>query len=121
MHQKSLNIKLKVFGPDHLEPAKTKVNIGLVYNSMGGYEKALHTYNEAPPVLESTLGCDHECGHHKNEVGASFLGLVFGSRHWALAGSASSSKIKAGMLGRRSCTRKCFRSESRSSAWSTLS
>ena len=56
-HNKSLEIKLRMVGPDHLEPAKTKVNIGLVYNSMREYEKALNTYNEALPVLESTLGC----------------------------------------------------------------
>ena len=50
---------LQRFGHDHLEPAKVKVNIGLVYSSMGEYEKALGTYNEALPVLEATLGCNH--------------------------------------------------------------
>ena len=59
MHQKSLDIHLKVFGPDHLEPAKTKVNMAIVYKNMGEYEKALDTYNEALPVLEATLGRNH--------------------------------------------------------------
>ena len=59
LYQKVLEFRQRQFGLDHLEPAKTKVNIGLVYDSMGEYEKALNTYNEALPVLESTLGCDH--------------------------------------------------------------
>ena len=59
MHQRSLDIKLKVFGPEHLEPAKTKVNMGIVYQNMGEYGKALDTYNEALPVLEATLGRNH--------------------------------------------------------------
>ena len=58
-YTKCLHIDQALHGPDHLEPAKTKVNIGRVYDSMGEYDKALNTYGEALSVLESTLGCDH--------------------------------------------------------------
>ena len=57
--QEALKVRVKVFGLEHPEPAKTKVNIGNVYKSMGEYEKALSTYSEALPVLEAKLGCNH--------------------------------------------------------------
>ena len=40
-HEKSLKIKTKVLGHDHLVAAKAKVNIGSVYDDLGGYKKAL--------------------------------------------------------------------------------
>ena len=58
-HNCDLNIKLKVFGPDHLEPAKTKVNIANVLQQQGELQQALDKYHEALPVLEKTLGRNH--------------------------------------------------------------
>ena len=59
LFRKVLEFQQRYLGRDHLEPAKTKVNIGLVYSSMGEYEKALNFFNEALPVLETKLGRDH--------------------------------------------------------------
>ena len=44
MYNKALRTRITVLGPKHLEPAKTKVHMGIVYNKMGAYEKALELY-----------------------------------------------------------------------------
>ena len=54
-----LKVQVKVFGLEHLEPAKTKMNLGIVYQQMGEYEKALKILKEALSVLEATLGRNH--------------------------------------------------------------
>jgi len=42
-----------------LEPAKTRVNIGIVLRNQGKYGDALEMYLAALPVLEKALGPDH--------------------------------------------------------------
>ncbi len=50
---------LQRFRHDHLEPAKTKVNIATVLQQQGELQQALDKYHEALPVLETTLGRNH--------------------------------------------------------------
>ena len=59
MHQKSLDIKLKVFGPDHPDVAKTYCNIGVVYDGMGDHEKALEFYNKDLDITIKVHGPEH--------------------------------------------------------------
>ena len=89
MHQKSLDINLKVFGPDHLEPAKTKVNMGIVYKNMFEYEKALNIYNAALPVLKATLGRNHPSVAdtynkyaHAHPCKACWMSMHVGVQYW---------------------------------------
>ena len=59
MHQKSLDIKLKVFGPDHPDLASTYCNMGVVYMEMGDYEKALEYYNKDLEIATRVHGLEH--------------------------------------------------------------
>ena len=59
LYQQVLQHVIKKFGLEHLDVAKSKVNVGLVYAAMSEFEKALRMYNKALPVLETTLGPDH--------------------------------------------------------------
>ena len=47
MHQKALEIRIKVVGHDHTEVAASYSNIGSVYDSQGKYEEALEMYQKA--------------------------------------------------------------------------
>ena len=59
MHQKSLDINLKAFGPDHPSVAHAHCNMQCVYMEMGDYEKALEYCNKIllayAPGHEATL------------------------------------------------------------------
>ena len=59
MHQKSLNIKLKVFGPDHLLVADTQNNIAIVLRQQGKYPEALEMYEKALKTRVAVLGPEH--------------------------------------------------------------
>ena len=50
-HQKSLDIKIRVFGSEHLDVAASYNNIGHVYYSQGKYEEALDMYSTSRDVL----------------------------------------------------------------------
>ena len=49
----------QTLGRNHLEPAKTKGNVGVVHDAMGEYQKARNMYTEALPAMVATLGHNH--------------------------------------------------------------
>ena len=59
MHQKSLEIKLKVLGPEHLSVAATYNNIGEVYRCQAKYSEALKMYNKDLEISVKLLGREH--------------------------------------------------------------
>ena len=59
MHQKSLNIKLKVFGPDHLHTASTQNNISNVLKQQGKYKEALAMLKQSLDTTIKLLGMEH--------------------------------------------------------------
>ena len=59
MHQKSLDVKLKVFGPDHPDTATTQNNIGIVLKNQGKYLEALEMYDKCLKTREKVLGRNH--------------------------------------------------------------
>ena len=59
MHQKSLDILLKVFGPDHLDTATIYNNIGEVYRKQAKYPKAMEMYEKSLEIRLKVVGCDH--------------------------------------------------------------
>ena len=59
MYEKSLNIKVKVFGPDHPSTAATQNNIGIVLKNQGRYPEVLKMYNMCLKTHEKVLGLNH--------------------------------------------------------------
>ena len=58
-HHKSLDIKIKVVGHDHVAVADTKSNIGLVYEKTGRKSEAKTLFAEAAEIRRNKLGPDH--------------------------------------------------------------
>ena len=59
MHQKSLNIRLKVFGPDHLDTAKAHESIAIVHAQQGKHAEAVESFKEVLAITETVLGHKH--------------------------------------------------------------
>ena len=59
MQQKSLDIKLKVCGPDHLDVAKTQNNITIIFDQQGKYLEALEMYQKSLATKEKVLRPEH--------------------------------------------------------------
>lgn len=57
---RSLEIRLKVLGPDHPDTASSFNNIGLVYNLKGDYEKAFEYFERCLAIRLKIFGTDHE-------------------------------------------------------------
>ena len=51
LYQEALERTIQAVGPSYVSSASTRVNIGLVCQSLRDYEKALFEYNLALPVL----------------------------------------------------------------------
>ena len=58
-HQKSLAIKIRVFGSDHLDVAASYNNIGTVYESLGKYEEALEMHSKSLDIKTRILDGDN--------------------------------------------------------------
>ena len=58
-HQKSLDIKIKVVGHDHLSVADSYQNIGIVYHHQGNKVEATEMYTKAYRIFLKVLGPDH--------------------------------------------------------------
>ena len=56
IYRKSLDIKLKVFGPDHPDVAATFGNISSVYRTQGKYPEALEMQDKCLKICEKVLG-----------------------------------------------------------------
>ena len=96
MHQKSLDIKLKVFGPDHLVVAETQGNIAGVYYRQGKHTKALELYKKELAVKEKAHSHNHphvadtkvrqeSCNLH---VFMSVIACPAAEKHWHRPGTA---------------------------------
>ena len=59
MWENVLRARVAKLGSDHVEPAKTKINIANALQQQGHLQPALEKCQEALPVLEATLGHEH--------------------------------------------------------------
>ena len=60
MHQRALEIRIKVVGHDHMDVAASYLNIGEVYRHQGKYQEALEKYQQALEIQIRVLnGQDH--------------------------------------------------------------
>ena len=59
MHQKSLNIKLKVFGPDHPFVADTIYNIALVHRLQGRHDLEAECFDKCVVIYVKVYGEAH--------------------------------------------------------------
>ena len=59
MYNETLAIRLKVFGEDSIEVAKTKKNIADIRKTQGQYDEALGMYNDVVKIQERVLGHEH--------------------------------------------------------------
>ena len=57
--ERSLEIDLKVFGPDHPTVATSLSNLGSVYDAQRDYGGAIEKYKRALDILEKAFGPDH--------------------------------------------------------------
>ena len=77
MHQQSLNIKLKVFCPDHPLVADTQYNIGIVLKNQGEFAQALKMYGKCLKTREKVLGTDHPAtAMTHNNIGSVYVSRV---------------------------------------------
>ena len=58
-YQKPLDIRIRVFGSDHLDVAKSYNNIGNVYDSQGKYEEALEMHTKSLDIRTRIHGGDN--------------------------------------------------------------
>ena len=70
MHQRALEIRIKVVGHDHMDVATSRVCIGLVYERKGEYDKALAMLKDALKIQDEA---EHMDAHYSHEG----IGLVF--------------------------------------------
>jgi tetratricopeptide (TPR) repeat protein len=70
MHQRALEIRIKVVGHDHMDVAASRVNIDLVYERKGEYDKA-HA------MLKDALKIQDEAEHMHAHYSHAGIGLVF--------------------------------------------
>jgi tetratricopeptide (TPR) repeat protein len=59
LYQRSLAIREKTLGPDHLNVAGSLNNLALLYQVQGAYAKAEPLYQRSLAIREKTLGPDH--------------------------------------------------------------
>ena len=58
-YQKSLDIKIRVVGHEHLDVAASYNNMGRVYDSQGHYERALEHHQKALDIRTRVVGYKH--------------------------------------------------------------
>ena len=58
-YSETLQIRLKVFGEDSLDVAKTRMNIANICNGQGRYDEALKIYTGVVQIQERALGRNH--------------------------------------------------------------
>ncbi len=59
LHEKSLRIKEKILGEEHLETAESYNNLAEVYERQGRYKEAINYYLKAYKICFSKLGQNH--------------------------------------------------------------
>jgi tetratricopeptide (TPR) repeat protein len=59
-YQKSIDIRVAVFGPDHTLVADSQFNMGEAYRKQGKYDEALHVYRKALQVFAAVKGKENE-------------------------------------------------------------
>jgi tetratricopeptide (TPR) repeat protein len=71
-YQRALDIRKKVFGPEHPAVAKTLDNLGDVHFSLGAYGEALRHYRRARAIFQKTPGE----GYPDTAINLSLIGKV---------------------------------------------
>lgn len=71
--EKSLDIKIRLFGVKHLINAKTLFNLGSLYKEKEEYKKAIHYYKRVLKLYKKFLGNKH----YKTSQQFAYLGLLF--------------------------------------------
>ena len=59
LYLRSLELKERLFGPNHVEVGLTLNNLGLYYKSLGRLAEARNAYQRALPIFQSALGGSH--------------------------------------------------------------
>ena len=59
MHEKALDIRQNYLSSKHPDVARSYGNIGLVYEAMGGYTKALSSFYKVQEIFETSLSPTH--------------------------------------------------------------
>ena len=70
-YNKSLEIKIRVRGLEHLDVAKTQNNIAIIFQQQGKYPEALEMYQKSLATKEKVLGPEHPDAaktYHKYDV-----------------------------------------------------
>ena len=75
-YSETLQIRLKVFGEDSLDVAKTRMNIANIRNGQGRFAEALKIYTGVVQIQERVLGRNHPLvADTKNKYAFCFFGV----------------------------------------------
>ena len=58
-HEKSLGIKIKLVGQDHMDVAESRFNIGVVYWKEEKWDKVVECFEEAYRIRSKVFGHEH--------------------------------------------------------------
>ena len=65
LYKRSLAIREKALGPDHLDVAQSLDNLAQVYREQGRYAEAEPLYKRSLAIREKALGPDHPMSHYR--------------------------------------------------------
>src|SRR5436305_1317660 len=72
-YRRSLKIREKAFGVDHINTTEAERNLGITYHSQGKYDEAIKQYERALKIYEKAFGVDHINTTDKiNHVGVTY-------------------------------------------------
>ncbi len=96
--EKALIIRIKTFGSEHPEVAKSHNNVGIIYYEMGKYDRALEKYMKALELREDAFGPEHpSVANLQNNIGNAFA--IKGDYDLALKHLRISLQIRSKTLG----------------------
>ncbi len=98
MHSKSLDIKTRIYGGDHLDVATSLMNVGNVLDDMGKYEEALVQHQKSLDIKIRVVAATTRTWRRAMETsGMLTTGKVSTSERWKTTKrlSRSSSKFPA--------------------------
>jgi tetratricopeptide (TPR) repeat protein len=74
-HEKSLKIRQKILGEEHIDTAKSYLNIGSVYESMSEHLRAIEYYEKSLKIKKKLLGEDVDTASNYNNIGSVYFGM----------------------------------------------
>ena len=119
-YNRSLDINLRVHGPEHLETAKTQGNIAVILAQQRKHTEALEMWEKELAVKEKVLGLEHlDVATTKNEYADHYCLHFLAQCLCFFAASVQCTMIKASMMMRSQHGKMCFKFKKKHSAWST--